>query len=423
MLPKILRWIKNNVTVFLWTFVEKEIRNMTKRFVDRPPFEKHLAAYRKATKKERGKILDDFERVYKRPRKSLIRSFNRLLGYSKKKPKNKNEGHKRPRGRPTKYTNKVNAAIETLLEAYNFPSAERIHSFIPEAIRIFKRDSMWKYDEKTTNLLINMPLGSLKPRVAKISRSRGLMRGFSTTRPSKIFKDIPVYLGDWSKEGAGYGQIDTVVHSGPRLEGIMAYTVNFVDVATYWQEPVAQLNKGELATKKSLQIIKSRVPFPIKGLHPDSGSEFINYTLKKWCSLNHIQYTRSRPSKKNDNCYIEQRNDVVVRKYVGYERYDCEVAVTAMNELYSVIRLYVNYFQPSFKLISKTKLTNGKWKYTYDTPATPYQRVLARKDIPESTKMELKDEYETLNPKLLLDKIKTLTIKLQKIQKEAGYHF
>lgn len=317
----------------------------------------------------------------------------------------------------------VNAAIETILEAYNFPSAERIHDSIPEAIRILKRDSIWKYDETTTNLLINMPLGSLKPRVAKISRDRGLMRGFSTTRPSKIFQDIPIYLGNWREEGAGYGQIDTVVHSGPRLEGIMAYTVNFVDVNTYWQEPVAQLNKGEAVTKKSLQVIKARVPFELKGLHPDSGGEFINYTLKKWCDANHIKYTRSRPSKKNDNCYIEQRNNVVVRKYVGYERYDCNRSVVALNELYGVLRLYINYFQPSFKLVSKTKQTNGKWKYEYDTPATPYQRVLANKDIPESVKIKLKEEYETLNPIQLLGKIKTLTIRLQKIQKEEGYHF
>ena len=397
---------------------------MVKESVIKPPFKQHLATYRKATKKGRGEILDNFERVYGRPRKSLIRSFNRLLGYKKRKLSNKKGKPKRRLpGRPLKYTKNVDAAIETILEAYNFPSAERIHDSIPEAIRILKRDSLWKYDEQTTNLLINMPLGSLKPRVAKISRDRGLMRGFSTTRPSKIFQDIPVYLGNWREEGAGYGQIDTVVHSGPRLEGIMAYTVNFVDVATYWQEPVAQLNKGELATKKSLEIIKARAPFRLRGLHPDSGSEFINYTLKKWCDKNQIEYTRSRPSKKNDNCYIEQRNDVVVRKYVGYERYDCERAVIAMNELYGVLRLYINYFQPSFKLISKTKQRNGKWKYEYDIPATPYQRVMTSKDIPESTKMKLKEEYETLNPKLLLDKIKVLTIKLQKIQKEEGYHF
>ena len=405
-------------------FCKKGDKSMSRDNPTKPPFEQHLAAYRKATKNGRGEILDNFERVYGRPRKSLIRSFNRLLGYKKKKPNSKNNKSKRrPPGRPTKYTQMVNAAIETILEAYNFPSAERIHDSIPEAIRILKRDSVWKYDETTTSLLINMPLGSLKPRVAKISRDRGLMRGFSTTRPSKIFQDIPTYLGNWREEGAGYGQIDTVVHSGPRLEGIMAYTVNFVDVNTYWQEPVAQLNKGETATKKSLQIIKARVPFELKGLHPDSGSEFINYTLKKWCDINHIEYTRSRPSKKNDNCYIEQRNDVVVRKYVGYERYDCNRAVAAMNELYSILRLYINYFQPSFKLVSKTKQTNGKWKYEYDTPATPYQRVLANKDIPESVKNKLKEEYETLNPIQLLDKIKTLTIRLQKIQKEEGYHF
>lgn len=385
---------------------------------DNPPFKAHLEAYRKASKKGRGEILDNFEQVYHRPRKSLIRSFNRLLGYKKKRL-----GKTRPRGRPLKYTNGVNSAIARILEAYNFPSAERIYAFIGEAVRIFKRDKMWPYSDKTTELLLNMPLGSFKPRVASISRERGLMRGFSTTRPAKLFHDIPVFCGDWSKLGVGYGQIDTVVHSGPRLEGIMAYTVNFVDVETYWQEPVAQLNKGEAATLHSLEVIKSRVPFDIKGLHPDSGGEFINYMLKKWCDINHIELTRSRPSKKNDNCYIEQRNDVVVRKYVGYERYDCNEAVTAMNELYGVIRLYVNYFQPSFKLISKTKLRNGKWKYTYDKPSTPYERVMRNKDIPKITKVKLTKEYESLNPQLLLDKIKALTIRLQTIQKKQGYHF
>lgn len=386
--------------------------------MDKPPFKAHLEAYRKASKKGRGEILDNFERVYKRPRKSLIRSFNRLLGY-KQKRKNKN----RPRGRPCKYNNEVNAAIAYILEAYNYPSAERLQNDIPEAIRVLRRDHMWKYSDKATRLLLSMPLGSLKLRVVKITKDKGLLRGFSTTRATGIFDLIPVFHGDWKDKGVGYGQVDTVVHSGPRLEGVMAYTVNFVDVATCWQEPICQLNKGETATRRSLETIKNRTPFEIRGYHPDSGGEFINYTMAKWCTENNIEYTRSRPSKKNDNCFIEQRNNVVVRKYIGYERYDCKEAVRAMNELYGQLRLYINFFQPTFKLVEKRKLPNGKWKRVYDKPRTPYQRVLDNKDIPYEVKLKLIKQYETLNPKVLLGKIKALTIKLQRIQKEQGYHF
>ena len=393
-------------------------------YKDKPPFDKILEEYRHASKKGRGDILDNFEKVYKRPRKSLIRSFNRLLGYNKTAQKNKTNRAKKKRvGRPSKYPPIVNEALSLLMEIYNYPSADRFYGQIPEAIRILKRDKMWKFDTETTELLIKMPLGSLKPRMARISRNRGLMRGFSSTRPSKIFCDIPIYCGNWRDKGVGYGQIDTVVHSGPRLEGNMAYTVNFVDVATYWQEPIAQLNKGEVATMLSLQEIYRRVPFEIRGLHPDSGSEFINFTLKKWCDKNNIELTRSRPSKKNDNCYIEQRNDSTIRHYLGYERYDCRETVAIMNELYSQLRLYINFFQPTTKLLEKQKLPNGKWHYVRDEPKTPYQRVLECSKVPEENKQKLIEEYEHLNPKVLLDKIKALTIKLQRTQKELGYHF
>jgi hypothetical protein len=240
-----------------------------------------------------------------------------------------------------------------------------------------------------------------------------------------------VFFGSWDYKGPGHGQVDTVVHSGPKLMGSMVYTVNYIDVATYWQEPVAQLNKGERATTGSLATIQQRLPFPLAGLHPDSGSEFINMVGVTWAREQDIELTRSRPHKKNDNCYIEQRNLVVVRKYIGYERYDCAEAVEVMNELYEVLRLYLNFFQPTFKLVGKQKRvdpTGGKqtakpYKRVYDQVRTPYQRVLAREDIGQDIKDRLTAQYETLNPKVLRDKIQALTSKLERTQRQLGYHY
>jgi hypothetical protein len=212
----------------------------------------------------------------------------------------------------------------------------------------------------------------MKVRTTALAKKKGLVRGQSTTRSGGLLRSVPIFFGSWATKGPGHGQVDTVVHSGPKLMGRMAYTVNYVDVATYWQEPVAQLDKTDTATVASLQVIAQRLPWRLRGLHPDSGSEFINRAGITWCGRRGIELTRSRPNKKNDNCYIEQRNLVVVRKYVGYERYDCQEAVTVMNELYAVLRLYINYFQPTFKLQAKekrVKTTDGK------QTAKPYQRL------------------------------------------------
>lgn len=180
-----------------------------------------------------------------------------------------------------------------------------------------------------------------------------------------------------------------------------------------------------------METIKARLPFPWLGVHPDSGSEFINKLALPWFKDNGIETSRSRPNKKNDNCYIEQRNLVIVRKYIGYERYDCIEAVEAMNELYEVLRLYLNFFQPTFKLQAKNKRVRAvddkqytkPYQRVYDKPRTPYQRVLERSDIDLNVKDNLISQYETLNPKVLRERIQSLTIKLERTQRELGYHY
>jgi len=360
------------------------------------------------------------------PRKSLIRRLNR--------PKHKRKrmklcGKIPPRGRPRKYTTESIAALAFVWESYNYPSAERLIGSIAEAVRIFKRDKMWHFSPTDTGLLLSMSLGAMKLYCVSMAHKRGLMRGTGTTTPSNIKLAIPVFSGDWSKKGLGYGQIDTVVHSGEKLMGTMVYTVNYVDAATYWQEPIAQLEKSERATLVSMRLLEERLPFELKGLHSDTGSEFINWTAKAWCEREGIELSRSRPNKKNDNCFVEQRNNVVVRKYLGYERFDCQEAVDIMNELYGSLRLYLNFFQTTYKLIGKVPRIDSRGqklkghKRIYDQPATPLRRLLALPEVPEATKQKLAKQYEGLNPRVLLGKINALTNKLRKVQRKLGYHF
>ena len=383
----------------------------------------NLPAYCRATTPEKTILITSIVTVTGMQRKAVIRALNRERTRSNWKSPPK-------LGRPRKYTAETDAALAFVWEQYDCPGAERLHPLMAEAIRIFVRDGMWSYSGVATAQLRSMSLATCKRRTVALARRRGLLRGQSTTRSGPLLKSVPVFFGSWEHKGPGHGQVDTVVHSGPKLMGTMAYTVNYVDVATYWQEPVAQLDKTDEATVASLRVIARRLPWDLRGLHPDSGSEFINAAGIAWCHRHHIELTRSRPHKKNDNCYVEQRNLVVVRKYVGYERYDCPEAVTAMNELYETLRLYLNFFQPSFKLQGKEKrtTTDGKqytkpYRRTYDTPKTPYQRVLARADIGQATKDKLAIQYEILNPKTLRDSIRVLTRKLERIQREQGYHF
>lgn len=383
----------------------------------------NLSKYLKADLAQKTVIVSSIVEVSGMHRKAVLRALAR---------EQKKSNWKAPPklGRPKKYTTEAEAALAWVWEQYNFPCAERLIDEIPEAIRIFTRDKMWHYSDQATGQLWNMSLGAMKVRTVAMAKERGLMRGIGTTKASKLLTLVPIFFGPWRNKPTGFGQIDTCVHSGPKLMGSMAYTALLVDVATYWQEPVAQLNKSARATLQSMETIKERLPFPWLGAHPDSGSEFINDVALPWFEANGIEPSRSRAHKSNDNCYVEQRNLVVVRKYVGYERYDCQAAVDAMNELYAVLRLYLNFFQSTYKLVEKRKIVTTidgkqvtkKYKRIYNK-GTPYQRVLARDDVEQAVKDKLTKQYETLNPKILRDSILVLTSKLERTQRELGYHY
>jgi len=374
-------------------------------------FQEHLSRYLVADTQSKGEILTHVCAVTGMHRKAAIRKF-RVLQL-------RDPAHQEGRGRRVYYTKDVDAALETIWSTANEPCGELLHPMIAEYIAILKRDKMWKHGDEATGKLLAMKEHTVRRRVSGFAWGHRKQKGLSATRPSLLKTIIPIFKGPWKDKPPGYGQIDTVAHCGSTLLGDFVYTVNYTDTATYWVIPRAQWNKGQDATKESLEAIQKKLPVPILGLHPDTGSEFINWNLKHWCDAEKIEFTRSEPDKKNDNMYVEERNGHVVRKYVGYVRFDCPLVVPLMNELYDVLAFYLNHFQAVRRTQTKERV-GAKYKRRYEKVAkTPYRRMLEHDAVPEAVKEKLRAEHTPLNPLLLKKEIDRLIAKILKVQKTA----
>lgn len=207
-----------------------------------------------------------------------------------------------------------------------------------------------------------------------------------------------------------------MAHDGGDPSGDFCQTLNLTCVATGWTEPRAIRNKAQKWCFEALLDVEASLPFPLVGLDSDNGAEFINDQLFRYCTERKITFTRSRPYRKNDNCFVEQKNWPVVRQNVGYGRYDSARELEALRKLYRVLRLYVNFFQPQMKLVSKTR-KGAKVTKRFDAAKTPYQRVLVSPDVTAAVKAELKRTYLGLNPAELKRQIAVCQDKLLKLNK------
>ena len=374
-------------------------------------FLEYMPEYLKASKQRKQAILDSVCELTKFHRKAAIRKF-RVLQYRCVY----DSDH---RGRPIIYTPDVTAALKDVWEASSEICGELIHPMITEYVKVMKRDNQWNHRPDTTAKLLQISEGTVKAKVGTFMRAKHFRHGLSSTSPSALKNIIPIVVNEWSNKPPGYGQVDTVVHCGSSLFGNMVFSVNYTDIATLWHGLAAQWNKGQNATCESLKRIKKRVPFNIKGIHPDTGSEFINWHLKGWCDNENIELTRSRPNHKDDNGYVEQKNGHVIRRFMGYTRLDTPKVVPLVNEMYIVLETYLNHFVPSRKCIRKTKI-GSKYKRVYDKAQTPYQRVLAHPEIDDDIKKSLKLQHEKLNPLILKGQIDKLKVKVFKIQRQNG---
>jgi 5S rRNA maturation endonuclease (ribonuclease M5) len=238
-------------------------------------------------------------------------------------------------------------------------------------------------------------------RLLKPLRIKYTKRGRATTKPGTLLRrQIPIKTSQWDERRPGFLEADTVAHCGDTVMGMFVYTVNFTDIATSWTEQRAVWGKGERGVLEQIKDVERSLPFPILGFDCDNGGEFINYHLIRHFTQRKqpVGLTRSRPYHKDDNCHVEQKNWTHIRQWFGHHRLDHPEFVPLMNELYkSEWRLYHNFFLPSVKLMEK-KVVASKTIKCYDVPKTPYQRILDSEYVSPSTKQDLKELFEGLNP-------------------------
>ena len=352
--------------------------------------------YFRAGKKVKTEILNEFVATTGMHRKAVIRSLNR---------RGRSSGKKK-RGRPSLYGPEAMAALKVVWEASDCLCSKRLQPFLPELVGILKRCGELSVIGDTEAQLCQMSPSTID-RALRRWRGSGTRRGLSTTKPGTLLKNsIPIRtFSDWNENKPGYLEADLVAHCGESVEGFHLTTLSTVDVATGWCEPVAVWGKGQERVGGAIYHVRKQLPMPMLGLDSDNGSEFINESLYKYCQRNGIAFTRSRSYKKNDSCHVEQKNWTVIRRVIGYERFSSKAAFQALQDIYALLRLYINFFQPVSKLVSKSRHGAKVYK-VYDTARTPYQRLLMSEVLTEDKKSKLAHTYSALNPVTLLKEIR-----------------
>ena len=352
--------------------------------------------YLKSSKKAKMGILDEFVATTRLHRKAAIRLLNR---------RDRPAGRTRT-GRPRLYSLEAMAALKIVWEATDRLCSKRFQPFLPELVAILRRKGELSITEETETQLCRMSASTID-RTLRRWRMNEPHHGLGTTKPGTLLKNaIPVRtFADWNENKPGFLEVDLVAHCGESVEGFYLTTLSAVDVATGWYEPVAVWGKGQDRVRGAVYDVRHRLPIPLLGLDSDNGSEFINQSLYDYCRRNAITFTRSRSYKKNDSCHVEQKNWSVVRRTIGYDRFSSKAAFKAMDDVYTLLRLYVNFFQPVLKLVGKSR-HGAKVHKVYDTAQTPYQRLLRSEVLTEEKKRELAAIYAALNPVMLLKQIR-----------------
>jgi hypothetical protein len=365
--------------------------------------------YLKASKVEKQKILDEFTSATGYHRKHAIRVLKNQVRVQNRLKRN-------PKNYRTIYGGEVVQALEQIWEIYGHICSKRLQPFLPEAIRVLERYKEIELSKDTKELLLKISSASIDRclRPVRIKSSHGL----STTKPGSLLKNlIPVRtFTEWDEEQPGFLEIDLVAHCGSTTEGQFLNTLTCTDLSTGWTDVTALLHRSQQAVSEAIHRMRQRLPFPLLGIDSDNGSEFINDLLYRYCLNEKITFTRSRPYNKNDQAHVEQKNWSVVRHTVGYDRWETDQELVLLESIYDALRLYINFFQPSFKLIAKERIRNQTIK-RYDTARTPYQRVLERKDISVEAKARLMNLYVQLNPAELRRRIDQKTAQLWKISR------
>jgi hypothetical protein len=361
--------------------------------------------YRKSTKAGRRKILDEFIGLTGYHRKHAIRVL----------------AHEQISERPTRirtrlYGEATRQALIVLWEASDRLCGKRLKALIPTLIAAMQRHGHLALDADVRCRVESISAATidriLSPVRAQASGQRRRRAGIGST----IQRSVRVRtFADWNDPPPGYFETDMVEHcGGAKIDGNFVHSLVLTDIATGWTECLALLVREQNLIVQGFARAQTLLPFRILGLDADNDSAFMNQTVFNFCKDNAIEFTRSRAYRKNDQAWVEQKNGAIVRRLVGYGRLSGIVATTALAELYAIARLYVNFFQPSFKLKSKRR-DGARVVKTYHPPTTPCERVLQSAAVDEAVKARLREQQQNLDPIELLQRIRAVQQKLAEV--------
>ena len=341
------------------------------------------------TREEKTQILDEYCGNTGQARKYVIRRIQPRVELRPKKRKKRKET----------YDGQVKAPLAKVWEIFDYPCGQRLKPILEtEVDRLRKLGELGVSDEVALKLK-SISSATIDRKLTHQREVMHLLRSRGGPKPGSLLKQkIPIRLTQWDTSQVGYVEMDMVVHCGSSTLGEYINTLSTTEVSSGWWEGEAIMGKSQEHTFWALKSIRGRTPFGWRGVDSDNGGEFINDLLYKYCQREKLLFTRSRPGRKNDNAYIEQKNWTHVRKVLGYLRYDTVGELILINDLYGGdLRRYKNFFQPVMKLVSKERI-GGHVKRKYDTPKTPYQRLMESGQIAEEAKRQLEAVYLSLNP-------------------------
>ena len=359
--------------------------------------------YRKALKPERIVILNEFTKTTGYDRQYAGKLLREKYRYVTKRIH-----------RPHRIYTKEDAGIlEQICDLLGWISSKRMKPSLRLALDGLIKAGKVMIAKEDRDRLVKISPATIDRLLNKYHK-RPKIRGRSYTKPGTLLKtQIPIRtFSEWSENKVGFCEIDLCGHDGGLVKGDFAWTLNFVDVKSAWTEQAAVFNKAQVHVFAGIKRIRDRLPFPLLGIDSDSGGEFINDQLYRYSVTEKITFTRGRPGKKNDNAYVEQKNDSIVRTWVGYGRFNTQTQVDILNELYELLRLYTNFFLPVMKLKQKVRI-GSKIRKIHDRPTTPYQRILRAKDVSAVIKNKLKLKYQSLNLVELKEKIDAVLKRLK----------
>jgi hypothetical protein len=351
--------------------------------------------YRTSTKSDKTRILDEFVRLTGYHRKHAVRVLRGQAAAEQPKAT----------ARSCLYDEAVRQALIPLWEASDRICGKRLRALLPLLIESLERHGHLQLDDEVRKRILS----------ASASTIDRLLAPARAASPQKRRREIPVVrsqipvrtFADWSDPLPGFMEMDLVAHCGGNASGRFNHTLVLTDVCSEWTECIALAVRDSSLIVQALEDLRVTMPFPLRGIDSDNGGEFINDALLQFSQRHGIEFTRSRPYKKNDQAWVEQKNGAVVRRIVGYGRLEGIAAAESLSRLYSSSRFFVNFFQPSFKLLRKERI-GARVRKHYATPETPCARLLGSSDIAETSKEKLREVLASLDPLRMLDEIRAM---------------